>query len=394
MSQLIPIINDLCIIIFNLLIFSKMISLKNDTTLNRVIMYAGCTLIVLLYYITAYVFNWADAIASMVCLTIPSLILFFMLSKHKDCRFLMTFSLVDSISLIIAFLGRYIGTVTSQKVGIVSVAVTICLFSIIVYAGKNYFKQYHDLLEMIKTGWTEMAVSIVLIYFALIFLAAYPKPIMERLEYAPVYIVFSIVVISFYIVFINSIIKTRQIYEQNKRLEHEKKIYHIAYRDVLTGLSNRAAYVECVNELERQRKDLGRAGNIICLMFDLNSLKDINDRRGHRAGDKALESAAAALKRSFERDDVYLFRLGGDEFCGLMTDASEEEVKYHLEQLENELETESMKAGFPIRLAAGYEILKNDPTDTIEAALNRADNKMYEDKRCQKSGLRYDSSAE
>lgn len=385
MNNLIPVLNDLSVIIFDLLIFTKMVSLKRDTRLSRAAMYIGCTVIVLAYYAAVYVLGFPAAFSSMACMSIPSLILFFILSKHKDSRFLMTFSFVDSVSLIIAFIGRYIGLITSRSVGIVSIAVTVLLFSAVLFAGRKHFKQYHDLLEVTKSGWTEMAVSMVMIYFALVFFAAYPKPMIERIEYAPVYLVFSAVVLSFYVVFIKSIVKTRQIYEQNKRLEYEKKIFQIAYRDALTGLANRASYIECVNRLERQRNEAGLPKGIICLMFDLNDLKNINDVRGHRAGDRALTGAASALKRAFEQEGAYLFRLGGDEFCVLLTDSTEQAAKACLEQLKEELEAESLKAGFPICLAAGYALMDPDGTDTIETALNQADSRMYEDKRQQKN---------
>lgn len=385
MNNLVPILNDLIVIIFDLLIFTKMISLKNDTWLSRAAMYIGCTVIVLTYYTAVYVLGFPAAFSSMVCMSIPSLILFFILSRHKDSRFIMTFSFVDSVSLIIAFIGRYIGIIASPSAGILSLVVTILLFGTVLFAGRNHFKQYHDLLEVTDSGWREMAVSMVMIYFALVFFAAYPKPLIERVEYAPVYLVFSAVVFSFYVVFINSIVKTRQIYDQNKRLEHEKEVYQIAYRDALTGLSNRAAYIEWTNRLERQRQENGAPDGIVCLMFDLNDLKNINDKMGHRAGDQALVSAASALKRTFERDRAYIFRLGGDEFCVLMTGSTEPEATARLEQLKKELEAESLKEGFPIRLAAGYALMEADSTDTIEAALSRADSRMYQDKKTQKS---------
>lgn len=224
MNNLVPILNDLIVIIFDLLIFTKMISLKNDTWLSRAAMYIGCTVIVLAYYTAVYVLGFPAAFSSMVCMSIPSLILFFILSRHKDSpSFIMTFSFVDSVSLIIAFIGRYIGIIASPSAGILSLVVTILLFGTVLFAGRNHFKQYHDLLEVTDSGWREMAVSMVMIYFALVFFAAYPKPLIERVEYAPVYLVFSAVVFSFYVVFINSIVKTRQIYDQNKRLDMKKK---------------------------------------------------------------------------------------------------------------------------------------------------------------------------
>ena len=71
MDRIVPIINDLTVIIFDLIIFTNMISLKRDTKLSRAVMYIGCTLIVLSYYVAAYVLGWAASIASMVCMSIP-----------------------------------------------------------------------------------------------------------------------------------------------------------------------------------------------------------------------------------------------------------------------------------------------------------------------------------
>ncbi|MBT9777476.1 hypothetical protein GPL15_13275 [Clostridium sp. MCC353] len=53
-------------------------------------------------------------------------------------------------------IGRYIGMLTSQKAEIVSVAVTIGVFSIILLIGKDYFMKYHDLVEVAQSDRTEM----------------------------------------------------------------------------------------------------------------------------------------------------------------------------------------------------------------------------------------------
>ncbi|RGZ00975.1 GGDEF domain-containing protein [Clostridium sp. AM58-1XD] len=381
MDSLIPVINDLSVIIFDLLIFTRMISLKKDTMLSKCIMYIGCTLIVLAYFTAAYVYEMPPSISSAVFMSIPSLILFFLLSRHKDCRFFMTFCFVDSVSLIVAFVGRYISLLTSNTVGVASIVVTVATFITILYIGRDYFNRYHMLLEVVSTGWGEMTVSMALIYFALVFFAAYPEPLVNRLEYAPVYLVFSLVVLSCYLVFIRSIIKTRQIYVQNKQLEHEKRIFHIAYWDVLTGLMNRAAYIECVNKLERERESDKNPRNTVCLMFDLNDLKRINDTMGHHMGDIALKYAADGLKLANANKEAYLFRLGGDEFCALLPDSSQDEAAAYMEAVREEMKKQSAKSGLSLCLAAGSAMVENEGDDTIEKAFMRADKKMYEDKK-------------
>ncbi len=75
-----------------------------------------------------------------------------------------------------------------------------------------------------------MALSTVLIYFALIFFAAYPEPMLDRPEYAPCWLVFALVVLACYGVFLQSIHKTQRIQEQNEKLEREKHLFQMGIR--------------------------------------------------------------------------------------------------------------------------------------------------------------------
>ena len=82
-----------------------------------------------------------------------------------------------------------------------------------------------------------MMLSSFLIYFVLIFTAAYPKPLIQRIEYGPSYALFGLVVLSCYSVFIHSIIKTKKISEQCVLLEKEKEFHKIAYKDTEWGFT-------------------------------------------------------------------------------------------------------------------------------------------------------------
>lgn len=83
-----------------------------------------------------------------------------------------------------------------------------------------------------------------------------------------------------------------------------------AYVDGLTGLGNRAAYEEQVRRLDAEIRE-GTAAFTIAV-FDLNGLKEINDKFGHERGDETIRAAAEALKRRFPAARQY--RIGGDEF--------------------------------------------------------------------------------
>lgn len=378
MEKIIPVLNDLSVIIFDLLIFTRMISLRREGLLHKLLMYLGCTVIILAYFTAAYILEFPASLASMVCMSIPSLLLFFYLSKYRDSRFILTFCIVDSVTLIVAFLGRYVGVLTGHSGGIVMLVVTVAIFSGITVYGWPYFKQYHVLLGVAKSGWRGMAVSAALIYFALIFSAAYPQPLIDRVEYGPVYMTICLVIISCYYVFVQSILKTHRIIQQNEQLEKEKEIYQMAYMDALTGLYNRASYIEKVNTLERNKKE----GEIFwCIVFDVNEFKSINDTYGHQAGDRALQAVADSLRTVFSGNPRYIFRFGGDEFIVIEAEQPEEAIVQKIEDLKQIIAEESESLGFQLTLAAGYDCLWQDKNDTLENVFVRADQKMYENKR-------------
>ena len=371
--NLFAVLTDVAVIFFDLLLYSMIFSMKKDTLLYRLMLYGGCGGILFFYFTGVYLWDIPPSLASTIFMTVPSFVLFLALSRHKGSRFLLTFCFVDTVTLIIAFIGRYVGVLLHGG-SIAAFFVAVSLFSILLAVGHRHFSAYHVLLDTVDTGWEMMAFSTVLIYFALIFFAAYPKPMLQRLEYAPCWLVFAAVVLACYGVFLQSIHKTLRIQAQNERLEREKHLYHLVYTDALTGLFNRAAYVEGVNTLERQRGE----HTICCVMLDCNHFKRINDNFGHHGGDLALRRIADALRAVFSGMTEQLFRVGGDEFSVILMDCSAEQVKALLEELTAELEKASAEFGMPLSVASGYAFPM--PDESIEDAFIRADTKMYQQK--------------
>lgn len=95
----------------------------------------------------------------------------------------------------------------------------------------------------------------------------------------------------------------------------ELELHRDARTDSLTGLDNRRAM------LERGRVELKRAsrsgGPVSVILCDLDHFKSINDQYGHEAGDAALTSAAAVLRRALRESDA-LGRWGGEEFMAIL----------------------------------------------------------------------------
>ena len=360
---------DLCVITFDLLIFTKVITLSKETPGRRIGMYAACVLLMLAYFGATFFGGFPASTASTLFVTLPSLLLFLCLSKYKDARFFLTFCFIDTCAFILTFIGRYISVLTGTLGWLVSFLAVFLICLAVYIVGGPYFGRYAKLLEHVSAGWSSMMACSILIYFALIFIAAYPKPLAERVEYGPVYLVFSAVCLSCYAVFIDSIIKNKKIYDQNLQLQKEKRFQDMAYTDALTGIYNRAAYMEKLNTLERERTP----ETAVCLiLFDMDGLKAINDTLGHQSGDAALREAARLLAGVFTEADYSLFRIGGDEFVVIAENQSEQAVKRKVLAVEN-----CVPSRIPYRLSAGYDFVGQSGGDTLEKAFHRADKKMY-----------------
>jgi len=93
------------------------------------------------------------------------------------------------------------------------------------------------------------------------------------------------------------------------RVVAEEKLRYIALHDDLTGLANRRALLEYMEE----RLRAGEAGPVATFFLDLDRLKALNDFLGHSAGDNFIRTLARRLKQNLEPGDM-IARLGGDEF--------------------------------------------------------------------------------
>ncbi|HEX4384933.1 MAG TPA: EAL domain-containing protein [Myxococcales bacterium] len=105
------------------------------------------------------------------------------------------------------------------------------------------------------------------------------------------------------------------------RLRAQQKLWHAAFYDALTGLPNRALFMERLGQAQARAK--GRAGEGFAVLFlDLDRFKVVNDSMGHRAGDQLLVAIARRLDRIRRAGDT-VARLGGDEFAFLIEGAGE-----------------------------------------------------------------------
>ena len=101
-----------------------------------------------------------------------------------------------------------------------------------------------------------------------------------------------------------------------ERARADERIKYMAHHDLLTGLSNRALFMEKIEEAGARLRRRGETFTVF--MLDLDRFKYVNDSLGHPEGDSLLKETARRLKATLRETDV-LARLGGDEFAILQT---------------------------------------------------------------------------
>ena len=118
-------------------------------------------------------------------------------------------------------------------------------------------------------------------------------------------------------------------------------------------------------------------------MVDLDGLKEINDRLGHGAGNRAILALADAVREEL-RDTDFAARYGGDEFVVLLPQTSAAAAGLFAERLRRRLLSVSQEAGLPVRASIGVAALSPDEvgaSDSAEDLLRRADEALYKAKR-------------
>jgi diguanylate cyclase (GGDEF)-like protein len=159
-----------------------------------------------------------------------------------------------------------------------------------------------------------------------------------------------------------------------------------ARRDPLTGLHNRAGFIE---RLEHSLAAARRSGQALALLFvDLDRFKRVNDEHGHAVGDRALKQAAQRLG-SVVREVDTVGRVGGDEFVILLEAVHDERdagrvAQALIERFAEPLSVEGLR--IDIGVSVGIALFPRDGHD-VASLMERADEAMYRSKS--EAGNRY-----
>ena len=176
------------------------------------------------------------------------------------------------------------------------------------------------------------------------------------------------------------------------RRRAEAKIRHLARHDNLTGLANRAVFVEA---LQQEMASVRRGGRSFAVLYlDLDHFKDVNDTLGHPIGDLLLQAVAERLQASIRETDT-VARFGGDEFAVLEPDMQEPEGAAVLaDKILKTLSDPFSIRGNEIRSGTSIGIAVCGPNSPdAEALLSHADEALYRAKSKERGTYRFFTDA-
>ena len=155
----------------------------------------------------------------------------------------------------------------------------------------------------------------------------------------------------------------------------EEQLRMLSLADDLTSLYNRRGLFALGEHLMRSARR--RKTSLVVLYLDLDGLKEINDRYGHRQGDRALIDVAALIKATIRESDV-VARAGGDEFVVLVEGGLDvaEELRNRLDRRIARLNGDPSRS-YRLAVSIGLALWRPDEPSTLQDLIERADREMY-----------------
>ncbi|MFZ8200682.1 diguanylate cyclase [Alteromonas portus] len=172
---------------------------------------------------------------------------------------------------------------------------------------------------------------------------------------------------------------TREKTQQQALMSAVTKLEHLSKTDSLTGLANRR---EIFSQLNDEISRMGRGQQISTLVYiDLNKFKEINDKYGHKIGDKALVEFSNSMSGLLRESDRF-GRIGGDEFVIMLYGTDENETAAFFDRIQsNKFEVEIDGSNIvSIGFSVGW-VQWSEGINTVQEWLDRADEVMYEKKQ-------------
>jgi diguanylate cyclase (GGDEF)-like protein len=161
-----------------------------------------------------------------------------------------------------------------------------------------------------------------------------------------------------------------------RRVAH---LEELADQDALVPIANRRAFVRELTRLMAFAERYDAPGAVI--YFDVNGMKQINDRHGHPAGDAALKHVAEVLLQNTRSSDV-VGRLGGDEFGVILAQIDEATAVEKAQTLADGIVADPILwSGEELQVGVSFGVYAFSGREKVDEALSAADQRMYAHKR-------------
>ena len=152
-----------------------------------------------------------------------------------------------------------------------------------------------------------------------------------------------------------------------KALSQARRINYLSLTDILTGVKNRNCYEDNLKQYPGMIRQ-----TITCVYGDVNGLHELNNSKGHEAGDIMLQTVAHALRDCFGRENTY--RIGGDEFVAFRLEDTLGRTERDLTAMEEYFGTLGYHVSFGTATHGSADL-------SMEALIKEAEAKMYQAKR-------------
>jgi diguanylate cyclase (GGDEF)-like protein len=166
------------------------------------------------------------------------------------------------------------------------------------------------------------------------------------------------------------------------KILHERE-KESARLDYLTGIANQKGFYEALGvEIARHRRE---KIPLAVAYLDCDNFKDVNNRFGHREGDRLLQGVAKTLKDNLRKTDV-IGRLGGDEFAIVLVNTDKSHAVDAVDKLTFELDATMQRHGWPVTFSIGLGIFTHVPA-TDDEIISFTDKLMYRVKASGKNNV-------
>lgn len=256
-------------------------------------------------------------------------------------------------------------------------------FALVIFLEVKYIrKPFRYIVCIAESQWFLISLLVSVFTGLIIILCVYPIMYFDRdlygqIEIVLVYLLYFIVLGFIY----GALCNTAQKYdllqseiEMKEKVKYMEKYKRLSETDPLTGLLNRRAFQEQVENCLYEEQ------TAVLLFMDIDHFKHLNDSYGHSVGDEALKIVSCVLRDSFRSTDI-IARFGGDEFIVLVRnmqndDPIKQKIDVFNQNLHQMIEKSHISSDFTISIRVRF--VKNE--DDFEKIYMDADKDMYQAK--------------